>query len=140
MIPPQEINESIKSFLKCCYTLNFCPNEKELTFLTNTYKLYDIFLDNYLKKEFVCVSPGDKCQKLIFFIGFIKIGGITKHFVEILSDSLQSSFPYTLRDQIRTYLSEKKNKSIYIDLCNDLQIVPYFNFDSTDKNTSIQNL
>ena len=132
MIPKCEIKESLEMFLKHEYRRGAFYIDSEDNF--NVLKdngLYDIFIDEYLSKDFVCNNPGEKCRKTDFYISIINHGGISDKLITALSESFKSSFPYTLRDRLKDRIFNKeKNKECYYEAIGRLDIEDFLHLDS----------
>lgn len=123
MIPKGEIDESLRKFLDFEYSRNFYIEDKEDFKVLFENGLYDIFIDEYLSKEFVCSNPSEKCHKTDFYITLIEEGGITDNLIKTLSDSCTGTFPYTLKDRLRDEIfSQKENKDKYLEIIEKLGI------------------
>ena len=72
MIPQGEIKESLDMFLKHEYKRSafYLDNPEDFNVLKEN-GLYDIFIEEYLSKDFVCNNPGEKCHKTDFYISLI---------------------------------------------------------------------
>ena len=78
--------------------------------------LYDIFIEEYLSKEFVCDNPSEKCYKTDFYISLIQRGGITDKLIKALSESIKGTFPYTLTNRLKDKIfNDEKSKKQYYD-------------------------
>lgn len=64
--------------------------------------LYDIFIEEYLSKDFICNNPSEKCYKSDFYISIIRRGGISDKFIKTLSESVKGTFPYTVEKKIES--------------------------------------
>lgn len=117
MIPQGEIKESLNMFLKHEYKRNafYLDNPEDFNVLKEN-GLYDIFIEEYLSKDFVCNNPGEKCHKTDFYISLIKRGGISDKLIKVLSESIKGTFPYTLENRLKGEIfKEEKNKKQYLD-------------------------
>lgn len=124
MIPNAEIKESLGLYLEHEYKRGhlFIENEDDFNVLMEN-GLYDIFIDEYLTKSFVCSNPGDKCRKTDFYITLIYRGGVTDNLILRLSDSVTDTFPYTLRDRLKSEIfSEEKFKVKYMETIDRLKL------------------
>lgn len=123
MIPKGEIDESLRKFLDFEYSRNFYIEDKEDLKVLFENGLYDIFIDEYLSKEFVCSNPSEKCHKTDFYVTLIEEGGITDNLIKTLSDSYTGTFPYTLNDRLRDEIFfSKENKDKYLEIIEKLGI------------------
>lgn len=100
MIPQGEIKESLDMFLKHEYKRNafYLDNPEDFNVLKEN-GLYDIFIEEYLSKDFVCNNPGEKCHKTDFYISLIQRGGISDKLIKVLSESIKGTFPYKLENR-----------------------------------------
>ena len=117
MIPQGEIKESLNMFLKHEYKRNafYLDNPEDFNVLKEN-GLYDIFIEEYLSKDFVCNNPGEKCHKTDFYISLIQRGGISDKLIKVLSESIKGTFPYTLENRLKGEIfKEEKNKKQYLD-------------------------
>lgn len=117
MIPQGEIKESLEMFLKHEYKRGaFNVNRSEDFNVLKENGLYDIFIEEYLSKDFVCNNPSEKCYKTDFYISLIHRGGISDKLIKALSESIKGTFPYTLEDRLKGEIfKEKENKKQYLD-------------------------
>lgn len=122
MIPETEIKESILLFLGCEYKRgDFYLDNDDIFKVLMENGLYDIFIDKYLIKDFVCSNPGEKCYKTNFYISIIHRGGITDKLLMTLSEAVQSLFPYILMNRLKSEIfSKEDNKIKYIEAINKL--------------------
>ena len=117
MIPQGEIKESLDMFLKHEYKRSafYLDNPEDFNVLKEN-GLYDIFIEEYLSKDFVCNNPGEKCHKTDFYISLIQRGGISDKLIKILSESIKGTFPYTLENRLKGEIfKEEENKKQYLD-------------------------
>ena len=117
MIPQGEIKESLDMFLKHEYKRSafYLDNPEDFNVLKEN-GLYDIFIEEYLSKDFVCNNPGEKCHKTDFYISLIQRGGISDKLIKVLSESIKGSFPYTLKNRLKGEIfKEEENKKQYLD-------------------------
>ena len=117
MIPQGEIKESLDMFLKHEYKRNafYLDNPEDFNVLKEN-GLYDIFIEEYLSKDFVCNYPGEKCHKTDFYISLIQRGGISDKLIKVLSESIKGTFPYKLENRLKGEIfKEEKNKKQYLD-------------------------
>ena len=117
MIPQGEIKESLDMFLKHEYKRNafYLDNPEDFNVLKEN-GLYDIFIEEYLSKDFVCNNPGEKCHKTDFYISLIQRGGISDKLIKVLSESIKGTFPYKLENRLKCEIfKEEKNKKQYLD-------------------------
>lgn len=117
MIPQGEIKESLDMFLKHEYKRNafYLDNPEDFNVLKEN-GLYDIFIEEYLSKDFVCNNPGEKCHKTDFYISLIQRGGISDKLIKVLSESIKGKFPYKLENRLKGEIfKEEKNKKQYLD-------------------------
>ena len=117
MIPQGEIKESLEMFLKHEYKRGaFNVNRPEDFNVLKENGLYDIFIEEYLSKDFVCNNPSEKCYKTDFYISLIHRGGISDKLIKALSESIKGTFPYTLENRLKGEIfKEKENKKQYLD-------------------------
>lgn len=117
MIPQGEIKESLEMFLKHEYKRGaFYLDTPEDFNVLKENGLYDIFIEEYLSKDFVCNNPGEKCRKTDFYISLIHRGGISDKLIRALSESIKGTFPYTLEDRLKGEIfKEDENKKQYFD-------------------------
>ena len=115
MIPQGEIKESLELFLKHEYQRGaFYIDSQEDFKVLEENGLYDIFIEEYLSKDFVCNNPGEKCHKTDFYISLIRRSGISNKLIKALSESVKGSFPYTLKDRLKDEIfNVKENKEKY---------------------------
>lgn len=115
MIPDNEIKESLELLLKHEYERGvFYVDDDAINVLMDN-GLYDIFIEEYLSKSFVCSDPGQKCRKTDFYISLIAYGGITDKLILALSDTVKGTFPYSLKDRlIDDIFSTEENKNKYL--------------------------
>lgn len=128
MIPDAEIKESLKLYLDHEYKRGhlFIENEDDFNVLMEN-GLYDIFIDEYLTKSFVCSNPGEKCHKTDFYITLIYRGGVTDKLISTLSESITDTFPYTLRNRLKTEIfSEEYLKNKYLETIERLKLNDFF--------------
>lgn len=117
MIPQGEIKESLDMFLKHEYKRSafYLDNPEDFNVLKEN-GLYDIFIEEYLSKDFVCNNPGEKCHKTDFYISLIQRGGISDKLIKVLSESIKGTFPYTLENRLKGEIfKEEENKKQYLD-------------------------
>ena len=117
MIPQGEIKESLDMFLKHEYKRSafYLDNPEDFNVLKEN-GLYDIFIEEYLSKDFVCNNPGEKCHKTDFYISLIQCGGISDKLIKVLSESIKGSFPYTLKNRLKGEIfKEEENKKQYFE-------------------------
>lgn len=117
MIPQGEIKESLDMFLKHEYKRNafYLDNPEDFNVLKEN-GLYDIFIEEYLSKDFVCNNPGEKCHKTDFYISLIQRGGISDKLIKVLSESIKGTFPYKLENRLKCEIfKEENNKKQYLD-------------------------
>ena len=117
MIPQGEIKESLDMFLKHEYKRSafYLDNPEDFNVLKEN-GLYDIFIEEYLSKDFVCNNPGEKCHKTDFYISLIQRGGISDKLSKVLSESIKGTFPYTLENRLKGEIfKEEENKKQYLD-------------------------
>lgn len=117
MIPQGEIKESLDMFLKHEYKRSafYLDNPEDFNVLKEN-GLYDIFIEEYLSKDFVCNNPGEKCHKTDFYISLIQRGGISDKLIKVLSESIKGTFPYTLENRLKGEIFKKEeNKKQYLD-------------------------
>lgn len=117
MIPQGEIKESLEMFLKHEYKRGaFNVDRPEDFNVLKENGLYDIFIEEYLSKDFVCNNPSEKCYKTDFYISLIHRGGISDKLIKALSESIKGTFPYTLENRLKGEIfKEKENKKQYFD-------------------------
>ena len=117
MIPQGEIKESLDMFLKHEYKRSafYLDNPEDFNVLKEN-GLYDIFIEEYLSKDFVCNNPGEKCHKTDFYISLIQRGGISDKLIKVLSESIKGTFPYTLENRLKGEIfKEEENKKQYFE-------------------------
>lgn len=127
LIPKNEVEESLCMFLKYEYRHNslYVENNEDLKVLFEN-GVYDIFVDQYISKDFICSNPSEKCHKTDFYISMIEEGGITEHFIKTLSESFKGTFPYTLKDRLKSEIfSRKENKEKYQNIIKKLQLADF---------------
>ena len=135
MIPEKEKEESLILFLKHEYKKGVfhIDNEDDITVLFDN-GMYDIFIDKYLSKKFVCSNPGDKCYKTDFYISLIDRGGINDKLIGNLSKAVKGFFPYTLKDRLKSEIfSEEANKIKYLETIDRLDLEDFMNLKATEK-------
>lgn len=117
MIRQGEIKESLEMLLKHEYKRNaFHVDSPEDFNVLKENGLYDIFIEEYLSKEFVCDNPSEKCYKTDFYISLIQRGGITDKLIKALSESIKGTFPYTLTNRLKDKIfNDEKSKKQYYD-------------------------
>lgn len=83
IIPQGEIKESLEMFLKHEYKCSafYLDNLEDFKVLKEN-GLYDIFIEEYLSKDFVCNNPGEKCHKTDFYISLIQRGVISDRLIK----------------------------------------------------------
>ena len=115
MIPQGEVKESLEMFLQHEYRRGaFYIDSQDNFNVLKENGLYDIFIDKYLSKDFVCNNPREKCHKTDFYISLIYHGGVSDKLIKTLSESVKGSFPYTLRDRLKDEIfNVKENKDKY---------------------------
>lgn len=124
MIPKSEIKESLELFLKREYKRSafYLDNPEDFNVLREN-GLYDIFIEKYLSKDFVCNNPGEKCQKTDFYISLIQLGGISDKLIKALSESIKGTFPYTLENRLKGEIfKEEENKKQYLESIGRLDL------------------
>lgn len=129
MIPQGEIKESLDMFLKHEYKRNafYLDNPEDFNVLKEN-GLYDIFIEEYLSKDFVCNNPGEKCHKTDFYISLIQRGGISDKLIKVLSESIKGTFPYKLENRLKGEIfKEKKNKKQYLESIARLGLDDFLN-------------
>lgn len=116
MIPQGEIKESLEMLLKHEYKRSafYLDNPEDFNVLKEN-GLYDIFIEEYLSKDFVCNNPGEKCHKTDFYISLIQRGGISDKLIKVLSESIKGTFPYTLENRLKSEIFKEENKKQYLD-------------------------
>lgn len=117
MIPQGEIKESLEMFLKHEYKRNafYLDNPEDFNVLKEN-GLYDIFIEEYLSKDFVCNNPGEKCHKTDFYISLIHRGGISDKLIMVLSESIKGTFPYILENRLKGEIfKDEENKKQYFE-------------------------
>lgn len=129
MLTDAEIKESLELYLTHEYEQGhlFITDENDFNVLIDN-GIYDIFIDEYLTKSFVCHNPSDKCRKTDFYIAMIYRGGITDKLMSALSEAVTGTFPYTLRDRLKDEIfSEKDFKAKYMETIGRLIFDNFFN-------------
>ena len=129
MLTDAEIKESLELYLTHEYEQGhlFITDENDFNVLIDN-GIYDIFIDEYLTKSFVCHNPSDKCRKTDFYIAMIYRGGITDKLMSALSEAVTGTFPYTLRDRLKDEIfSEKDFKAKYMETIGRLNFDNFFN-------------
>lgn len=129
MLDDNEIEESLGLYLEHEYKQGhfFIENDDVLNVLMEN-GLYNIFIDKYLTKSFVCSNPGEKCRKTDFYLSLICRGGITDKLILTLSKSVVDTFPYTLRDRmIAEIFSKNEFKAKYLETIERLNLDDFFN-------------
>lgn len=128
MIPDNEIKESLELLLKHEYERGaFYVDDDAINVLMEN-GLYDIFIEDYLSKSFVCSDPGQKCRKTDFYISLIAHGGITDKLILTLFDSVKGTFPYSLKDRIiDDIFSTEENKNKYLQTIARLELEDFLN-------------
>lgn len=128
MLTDAEIKESLELYLTHEYEQGhlFIKDEDDFNVLVDN-GLYDIFIDEYLTKSFVCHNPSDKCRKTDFYIAMIYRGGITDKLISALSEAVTGTFPYTLRDRLKDEIfSEEDFKAKYMETIGRLKLDDFF--------------
>lgn len=128
MLADAEIKESLELYLTHEYEQGhlFIKDEDDFNVLIDN-GLYDIFIDEYLTKSFVCHNPSDKCRKTDFYIAMIYRGGITDKLMSALSEAVTGTFPYTLRDRLKDEIfSEEDFKAKYMETIERLNLDDFF--------------
>lgn len=128
MLTDAEIKESLELYLTHEYEQGhlFIKDEDDFNVLIDN-GLYDIFIDEYLTKSFVCHNPSDKCRKTDFYIAMIYRGGITDKLMSALSEAVTGTFPYTLRDRLKDEIfSEEDYKAKYMETIGRLKLDNFF--------------
>lgn len=117
MIPRGEIKESLEMLLKHEYKRGaFNVDSPENFNVLKENGLYDIFIEEYLSKNFVCNNPSEKCYKTDFYISLIHRGGISDRLIKALSESIKGTFPYTLENRLKGEIfKEEENKKQYFE-------------------------
>ena len=117
MIPKGEIKESLEMFLKHEYKRSgFYVDSPENFNVLKENGLYDIFIVEYLSKDFICNNPSEKCYKTDFYISLIHRGGISDKLIKVLSESIKGTFPYTLVNRLKGEIfKDEENKKQYIE-------------------------
>lgn len=117
MIRQGEIKESLEMLLKHEYKRSaFHVDSPEDFNVLKENGIYDIFIEEYLSKEFVCDNPREKCYKTDFYISLIQRGGITDKLIKALSESIKGTFPYTLTNRLKDEIfNDKESKKLYYD-------------------------
>lgn len=118
LIPMDEIEDSLHQLVQSGYDYNECPHIEA----DDAKILYDLGLETYflpyIKKDFVCFNPKEKCYKTNFYIGFINTIGLTEPIVITINDSMAGTFPYTLKDRIQNeILNNNTNRESYRNIC-----------------------
>lgn len=128
MIPDNEIKESLELLLKHEYERGaFYVDDDAINVLMEN-GLYDIFIEDYLSKSFVCSDPGQKCRKTDFYISLIAHGGITDKLILTMFDSVKGTFPYSLKDRIiDDIFSTEENKNKYLQTIARLELEDFLN-------------
>lgn len=124
MLTDAEIKESLELYLAHEYEQGhlFIKDEDDFKVLIDN-GLYDIFIDEYLTKSFVCYNPRDKCRKTDFYIAMIYRGGVTDKLMLALSEAVTGTFPYTLRDRLKDEIfTEKDFKAKYMETIERLKL------------------
>jgi len=107
LIPQEELRESMRKYLNLYYengnSINMVDIDSEVLTING---LYEVFLDEFFTRDVLCSNLGTKCRKTDFYISVIRIGGINDKFLKNLTESLKSSFPYTLRPRLKSLLAE----------------------------------
>ena len=113
MIPQGEIKESLDMFLKHEYKRSafYLDNPEDFNVLKEN-GLYDIFIEEYLSKDFVCNNPGEKCHKTDFYISLIQRGGISDKLIKVLSESIKGTFPYTLENRLKGEIFKEEENNL----------------------------
>lgn len=128
MLTDAEIKESLELYLTHEYEQGhlFIKDEDDFNVLIDN-GLYDIFIDEYLMKSFVCHNPSDKCRKTDFYIAMIYRGGITDKLMSALSEAVTGTFPYTLRDRLKDEIfSVEDYKAKYMETIGRLKLDNFF--------------
>lgn len=128
MLTDAEIKESLELYLTHEYEQGhlFIKDEDDFNVLIDN-GLYDIFIDEYLTKSFVCHNPSEKCRKTDFYIAMIYRGGITDKMMSALSEAVTGTFPYTLRDRLKDEIfSEEDFKAKYMETIERLNLDDFF--------------
>lgn len=128
MLTDAEIKESLELYLTHEYEQGhlFIKDEDDFNVLIDN-GLYDIFIDEYLAKSFVCHNPSDKCRKTDFYIAMIYRGGTTDKLISALSEAVTGTFPYTLRDRLKDEIfSEEDFKAKYMETIGRLKLDNFF--------------
>lgn len=117
MIPKSEIKESLEMFLKHEYKRSaFYVDSPENFNVLKENGLYDIFIEEYLSKDFICNNPSEKCYKTDFYISLIHRGGISDKLIKVLFESIKGTFPYTLENRLKGEIfKEEENKKQYFE-------------------------
>lgn len=129
MIPQGEIKESLDMFLKHEYKRNafYLDNPEDFNVLKEN-GLYDIFIEEYLSKDFVCNNPGEKCHKTDFYISLIQRGGISDKLIKVLSESIKGTFPYELENRLKGEIfKDEENKKQYLESIARLGLDDFLN-------------
>ena len=136
MIPKDEIEESLKMLLESEYKRGTLHVDNDEFNVLMSNGLYNIFINEYLTKSFVCSNPGEKCQKSSFFIYIINRGGITDELILTLSDAIESTFPYTLTNRLKSEIfSNEENKQKYFKTIKKLGLKNFLDLQANDKNS-----
>ena len=78
--------------------------------------LYDIFIEEYLSKDFICNNPSEKCYKTDFYISLIHRGCISDKLIKVLFEPIKGTFPYTLENRLKGEIfKEEENKKQYFE-------------------------
>lgn len=128
MLTDAEIKESLELYLAHEYEQGhlFIKDEDDFKVLIDN-GLYDIFIDEYLTKSFVCHNPSEKCRKTDFYIAMIYRGGITDKLMSALSEAVTGTFPYTLKDRLKDEIfSEEDFKAKYLETIGRLKLDNFF--------------
>ena len=113
--------------------LEYKAKQNDITVLFDN-GMYDIFIDKYLSKKFVCSNPGDKCYKTNFYISLINRGGINDKLIGNLSKAVKGFFPYTLKERLKSEIfSEEANKIKYLETIDRLDLEDFMNLKATEK-------
>lgn len=108
-------------------------HEDDITVLFDN-GMYDIFIDKYLSKKFVCSNPGDKKSKTNFYISLIDRGGINDKLIGNLSKAVKDFFSYILKERLKSKLfSEETNKIKYLKTIDRLDLEDFMNLKATEK-------
>lgn len=128
MLTDAEIKESLELYLAHEYEQGhlFIKDEDDFKVLIDN-GVYDIFIDEYLTKSFVCNDPGGKCCKTDFYVAMIYRGGVTDKLMLALSEAVTGTFPYTLRDRLKDEIfTEKDFKAKYLETIGRLKLDNFF--------------